>query len=283
MILGPRSALRLWLLVCVVLSASACAPQPMRVTREPQTLRLVAAASCESSAQRAADAYEASRPWVTTEVQVFNTSVAEEVLREGSADVALLSWLWDGVEEPDTPLWTEGFGRDGVAVIVHPESSIAEVGLVELREIFQGRLQEWDGMTLTVISREGGSGTRAAFESMVLGGESPTLNAVVVPSSDSMIEYVASTPGAIGYVATERVSGDVRILPVEGVLPTEQTIADGRYPLWRQLYLATRGEPTGEAREFCQWLLRGGTRILSAVTSRRRPAVAREEPDPGGA
>jgi phosphate transport system substrate-binding protein len=111
---------------------------------------------------------------------------------------------------------------------------------------------------LTVVSREEGSGTRAAFESIVLGGESATLNAVVMPSSEATVEYVASSPGAVGYVSTGHLDESVRVLPVEGVLPTRQTINDGSYPLWRQLYLASVGEPTGEAREFSQYVLSGG-------------------------
>lgn len=255
------------LLSCLFLLMSACAPQPVAVTREATTLHVAAADSCGPLVMSTREAYESSRPWVTMETQVFNTALAEEVLREGGAEIALLSWRWDS-EEQDVPLWTEDLTRDGVAVIVHPESPLVEIGLAQLREIFRGRLQEWDGTVLTVVSREEGSGTRAAFEAVVLGGESPTLNAVVMPSSEATIEYVASTPGAVGYVSTERLSEDVRVLPVEGVLPTQQTITDGSYPLWRQLYLATNGEPRGEAREYSQWLLSGGgTRIQARLQS----------------
>jgi len=256
------AARRFGMLLCMLpgllLLVTGCAPQPVTVTREPVTLRLVAAASCRPLLERAAEAYEAARPWVTTEYQVFNTTVAEDILREGGAEVAFLSWLWDGGGDGEPPLWTERFARDGVAVIVHPELPLAEVGLSQLREIFLGRLQTRDGVAFVVVSRQSGSGTRAAFERIALGGESATLNAVVVPTSESMLEFVANTPGAIGYVSTERLDDSVRMLAIDGVLPTDETIAEGRYPLWRPLYLASQGEPTGEAREFAQWLLRGG-------------------------
>jgi phosphate transport system substrate-binding protein len=222
------------------------------------TLRLVAAGSCQPWLNAAAETYEASRPWVTTQSQVFNSALAEEVLREGGADVALLSWVRGDTGASEGQLWTESFARDGVAVIVHPDLPLEGLGLAQLREVFRGRLQEWGGVELVVVSREEGSGTRATFETVALAGESATLNAVVVPSAESMVEYVATTPGAIGYVSTGRLGDGVRVVPVEGIRPTETSIADGSYPLSRQLYLATRGEPTGEAREFSQWLLRGG-------------------------
>jgi phosphate transport system substrate-binding protein len=260
----------LLLVSCLLVLALACTPQPVTVTREPVTLRLVSTDSCAPLAEDVAAAYEESRPWVTVSTEVFSAALAERVLREGGTDLALLSWL--GEPEGEGQLWTAGFARDGVAVIVHPASPLTETGLAQLREIFRGRLQDWNGTALTVVSREDGSGTRAAFEGIALDGQNTTLNAVVMPSSEAMVEHVASTPGAIGYVSTLRLgpaalgrSGQtrrpddgVRVLPVEGSLPIEQTIGEGSYLLWRQLYLASNGEPDGEAREFAQWLLRGG-------------------------
>jgi phosphate transport system substrate-binding protein len=267
---APLALHGLLLISCLLLPASACTPQPVTVTREPVTLRLAAADSLAPLVEDVVAAYEESRPWVTVSTEVLNAAQAEMVLREGSTDLALLSWL--GEPEGKGQLWTEGFARDGVAVIVPQDSPLTETGLAQLREIFGGRLQEWNGTVLTVVSREDGSGTRAAFESSALDGQDTTLNAVVMPSSEAMVEHVASTPGAIGYVSTLRLSpveldrsgqsgrlaGGVRVLPVEGLLPTEETISDGSYLLWRQLYLASRGEPNGQAREFAQWLLRGG-------------------------
>jgi phosphate transport system substrate-binding protein len=114
-------------------------------------------------------------------------------------------------------------------------------------------------MVLTVVSREEGSGTRASFESAVLGGHDVTLTAVVMPSSQAVIEYVARTPGAIGYVSSlrlgELLADGVRVVPVEGILPTPDAISDGSYPISRPLHLAAAAQPTGEAREFSQWAL----------------------------
>lgn len=237
---------------CLLLPA--CAPQPLAVTREPTHLRLVAADTCGPLAEELAAAYEESHPWATVEVVgVFNSALAEQILREGEADLALLSWVEEAGNED--VLWRYPFARDGIAIIVHPDMPLNGVGLALLQEIYRGRLQEWEGLVLAVVSREDGSGTRAAFERIALGGVATTPNAVVESSSEAVVEYVGRTPHAIGYVSTLRLSEGVRAVPVEGVLPTAVSIADGSYPLWRSLYMATVGEPTGEAREFAQWVL----------------------------
>jgi phosphate transport system substrate-binding protein len=235
----------------------ACASQPLTVTREPVTLRLVAADSYGPLAEELAAAYEEIYPWVTVQVEVFNAAVAERTLQAGGADLALLSWLQDTADE--RPLWSQPFAHDRVAVVVHPATPFIETGMAHLQDIFRGQVQEWGGMVLTVVSREEGSSTRAAFESAVMGGYDVALTAVVMPSSEAVVEYVARTPGAIGYVSTlwtgESVTDRVRVLPVEGVLPTPATISDGSYPLSRPVYLAATAEPNGEAREFAQWVL----------------------------
>ena len=241
---------------CTLLLA-ACAPQPLIVTREPVTLRLAAADSCGPLVDELAAAYEEFYPWITIEiVGVFNSAITEQMLLAGGADLALLSWVGEGADEEG--LWVQPFARDGVAIIVHPDMPFAETGLAHLQEIYQGRVQEWGGVVLTVVSREEGSGARDVFENIVLGNRDVTRTAVVMSSGESVVEYVARTPGAIGYISTLLLSGSdgVLVLPVEGVAPVAGTISGESYPLSRSLYLATVGEPTGAAREFAQWVLR---------------------------
>ena len=213
---------------------------------------MVAADPCGPLADELAAAYEESHPWVTVEVVgLLNSATAGQSLLAGEADVALLSWL--GEEE----LWAQPFARDGIAIIVHPAMPFTETGLAHLQEIYWGRVQEWSGVVLAVVSREEGSGDRAVFDSAVLGDRDVTHTAVVMSSGESVIEQVARTPGAIGYVSTLLLSesDSVRVLPVEGALPTSDAISDKSYPLSRPLYLTSVAEPTGEAREFAQWVL----------------------------
>lgn len=235
---------------------AACAPQPLAVTREPATLRLVTADSCEPLAEALATAYEESHPWVTVHTEAYNSALATQVLIKKQADLAFLSWL-DAGETED--LWSRPFASDGIAVITHPTTPFTEIGLGLLQEIYRGRVQEWEGTVLAVVSREDGSGTRATFEAAVLQGRDVTLTSVVMVSSKAAIEYVASTPGSIGYASTlqlgDPVESGVRVLPVEGISPTPATIKDKSYPLFRSFHVATVGEPTGEAREFAQWVL----------------------------
>jgi len=262
-LVGP-GAPNLWCaLVLVVLPLASCSPQPLSVTREPTTLRLAAATSCGTLALDAAAKYEEAHPWTTVTTKVLNNGLTVETLLEDRADLGLLSWHPPTDGEKDV-LWSEPFARDAIAVIVHPDSPLTEVELAQLQEIYRGHLQESQGAVLTVVSREAGSGTRAAFEDVVLDGGETSLNAVVVPSAAAMVDYVAETQAAIGYVSVRSVDDRVRVLPVDGTLPDEEGVTKGRYPISRGFHLASNGEPTGEARQFAQWLLRGGAGTAAA-------------------
>jgi phosphate transport system substrate-binding protein len=241
---------------CSLLLASACTPQPLTVTREPVAIRLVTADSCRPLAEELIAAYEKSHPWTTVElIGVFNSATVEQTLWAGEADLALLSWLEENAE--GEALWAQPFARDGIAIIAHPTTPFAETGLAHLQEIFRGRIQEWEGTILTVVSREAGSGARSAFDSAVLDNYDVTQTAVVMSSNEAALEHVARTPGSIGYVSTLLMSESdaVRVLPVEGISPGADAISDGSYPLSRPLYLAAVSEPTGTCREFAQWIV----------------------------
>jgi len=250
-------ASRLLLLAsCLLTFLTACAPQPLTVTPEPVVLRLVAANSCVPLTEQLIAAYEKAYPWVTVElIGAFNSAVAERSLRAGEADVALLSW--PAAEVDGEALWSQPFARHGVAVVAHPSNSFTETDLGHLQAIYRGRIQEWDGVTLTAISREEGSGLRAVFDSVVLDRYDVTHTAVVMSSNEAILEYVARTPGAIGYASAQlaRNFSGVRVLPVEGVSPTQEAVSEGSYPFSHSFYLATIGQPAGASREFAQWVL----------------------------
>lgn len=245
-----RSLIIVHCLLLVALLLSACSSPPTAVvTPAPTTLRLVAADACGPLMEELAVAYQAGHPWATVEVEVFNSTVAQERLEAGTADVAALSWLGDGAG-----LWAVPFATDAVAVIVHPSVAVEGLDLETLREILNGRIGEWDdGVPVQVVSREAGAGVRAVVEAAVMDGYDVTLISLVVPDSAGMLAAVASTPGAIGYVSQARLDGDVRVVPVDGVLPV-QALGDGT-PLVYPLFLVTPGEPTGEVRTFIQWVL----------------------------
>ncbi len=70
-----------------------------------------------------------------------------------------------------------------------------------------------------------------------MDGRAVTPLAVVAPSSQAVVEYVAAHPDAIGYVSMGVVGPEVKVLKIEGELPTSATVSRASYPLSRELWL----------------------------------------------
>ncbi len=252
-----RTLILLALLLCTALLPGCAADQ--RATPTPSVLRIAGATSLQPALEALAAAYEAEHPQVLVEVRGGGTAVGQQFLRQGQIDLAAVSWRAPDAAEEEQ--WQAvPIARDGIAIIVHPSNLITGLTSLQLRAIYRGEILDWSavggagGMPL-VTSREEGSGTRAGFEATVMGGAQVTLNAVVLPTSKAMVDYVASHRNAIGYVSTGALTDQVRVIAVEDVLPTSETLRAGAYPLGRVLYLYVPRSPSSAAKSFMEFAL----------------------------
>jgi len=138
---------------------------------------------------------------------------------------------------------------DGVCVIVHPTNPIDGLTIAQVREIYTGRITNWKQLggpdkAIVPISRDSCSGTFETFHRLVMGSFA-NYGKGTEYASGSAHPYgrVKDTPGAIGYVGLGFVNKSVKALKVNGVTPSRRTIASGRYPIIRPLFLWTRGYP----------------------------------------
>ncbi|MBN1136307.1 MAG: phosphate ABC transporter substrate-binding protein [Anaerolineae bacterium] len=229
--------------------------QPV-VTVDPVYHRIQATGSTTLSPliTELATAFHELAPSVSLTVDGAGTGYGLEALRIGEADLALASWLPADLD----PSWqATPIARDGIAVIVHPDNPIEGLGLLQLQDLFSGRVYEWEAVgapaaqgIVQPVSREEGSGTRAAFETLAMDGHSVTLRAVVATSSQAVVDYVADHRQAIGYVSIGYLSTAVKALTVEGESPTPEAAQQGSYPLSRELWLVTLDPPPPAVQQF---------------------------------
>jgi len=142
--------------------------------------------------------------------------------------------------------------KDSLAIVVHPSNHIDSLSLEELRQIYAGYIWDWsllgwEGEEVVVLSREDGSGARAFFEEEVMKGERLSPAAIIAPSSQGVLEYVASRPGAIGYVSMSLLNEEVKALRLEGKKPSSPD-----YPLKLPAYGVASSEAGRKLLEFLQ-------------------------------
>ena len=162
--------------------------------------------------------------------------------------------------------------RDAIAVIVNQENPVSELTLQQISDIYSGKITNWsevggDDRPIVKLSRETNSGTHVYFLETVLrlgSSEDKTLfstDTLLLPSSEGIISEVRSNPNAIGYDGLGYVPDDLKMIAIaeeEGsayVLPAIDTVNDKTYPIARDLYMYTDGEPTGVVKEYLDWIL----------------------------
>ena len=117
---------------------------------------------------------------------------------------------------------------------------------------------------ITVISREDGSGTRGAFieltgvEEKTADGkkvDNTTADAEIANKTDVVLTSVAGNEKAIGYISLGALNDTVKAVKVDGAEATVDNVKAGAYKLSRPFNIATKGEPTGVAKDFISFIL----------------------------
>ena len=179
---------------------------------------------------------------------------------EGRCDIGLASRdLKD--EEKEAGLTGNVIAIDGIAIIVNPESKIADLSVEQIKQLYTGEITDWsevggDAGEVVVIGREAGSGTRDGFVEVVDAKDACKYNQELT-STGAVIAAVASNPNAIGYASLSAVDDTVKAVTVGGVECSEETIQSGDYAVQRNFVMVTNDneELSAEAQAFVNWAM----------------------------
>jgi phosphate transport system substrate-binding protein len=224
-----------------------------------------------------AETYQAEHPEVRISVTGGGSGTGITSLVNGTVDIANASRQIK--EEEIAEAQSNGveplehiIARDAIAVIVHPDNPISQLTLKQISDIYSGTYNNWSELggedrPIVRLSRETNSGTHVYFLETVLrlgSTEDKTLfstDTLLLPSSEGIIAEVRQNPNAIGYDGLGYVPDDLKMIAIaeqEGgdyVLPSIPTVNDKTYPIARDLYMYTDGEPTGIVKEYLDWIL----------------------------
>ena len=162
--------------------------------------------------------------------------------------------------------------RDAIAVIVNPENPVSQLTLQQISDIYSGKIANWsevggEDRPIVRLSRETNSGTHVYFLETVLrlgNSKDKTLfstDTLLLPSSEGIIEEIRQNPNAIGYDGLGYVPDDLKMIAIakeaggQYVLPSIATVNDKTYPIARDLYMYTDGQPAGVVKEYLDWIL----------------------------
>jgi len=162
--------------------------------------------------------------------------------------------------------------NDGITIVVHPSNSVSKLTLKQLSGIYTGKIKNWKELggvdqKIVTLSRERNSGTHVFFlEHVIKLGNPKSSNefapsALMMPSSQAIIEEVSANPQAIGYVGLGYLTAKEKALAIARdnnspyVQPSIQSVTSKQYPISRSLLFYTNGEPNAKIKPFIDFVL----------------------------
>jgi phosphate transport system substrate-binding protein len=208
-------------------------------------------------AEKLASAFMEDNADINIIIQGGGSSTGVSKTADGTFDIGAASRELKA-DEPE--LTTHLLARDGIAIITDSGNSVSGLTTEQVRNIYAGTITNWNEVggpdkSIIVISREEGSGTRDAFEELVMEDELITSDAILQSSNGAIKTAVSSTPYSIGYLSFGYLDSAVKALAVDGVAGTVENAKNGTYPIIRPLYFLTASEPTGAVADFINFCL----------------------------
>lgn len=226
-----------------------------------------------------AEAYQKVRPDIAVAVTGGGSGTGIAALINGTADIANASRKMTRTEIESAR--EHGYdpqefivGYDALAIYLHRKNPINSLSLSQLAEIFgeSGKIKQWTHLDTRVpgckdqaviqVGRHNVSGTYAYLKKKILGPQREyKLGILELHSSKDIVVLIEKSPCAIGYSGLAYATPHVKLACISEepknvcVLPSIETAIDGSYPLARPLFMYTREIPTGEVKNYLNWIL----------------------------
>ena len=214
-------------------------------------------------AQKAAEEFMKIYPDINVSVSGGGSGNGIKAIIDGATDVADSSRF---IKQKEVAMAVEkgvypvpfAVARDCIVPVVHPSNNISDLSLAQLKKIYEGKITNWKevggpDLEIVVISRDTSSGTYEVWEDIVMEGARVYPGALLQASNGAVAQAVAKNKYAIGYIGLSYLNKDLKTLTVDGEEASiENAVA---YPVSRELFMFTRGWPTGKVMKFINYML----------------------------
>ncbi len=204
-------------------------------------------------AQKWAEVYMNQHPETKIQVNGGGSGIGFAALQNRTTDLANASRK---IKAKEIEACVRAFGKrpteykvalDGLSIYVNDANAVKELSLEQIEGIFTGRIKNWkvvggNDAPITIYSRENSSGTYEFFKEHVLKGKDFAASAQTLQGTAQVIQNVAKEKNGIGYGGGAYGAGvkHLKVKKNEGspaIEPTEETVANGTYPIWRYLFI----------------------------------------------
>lgn len=166
--------------------------------------------------------------------------------------------------------------RDGISIYLNKKNPVSKLTIQQIRDIYTGKTENWKDlggpdMRIVLYGRENNSGTYDFFKEHVLNKQDFDASTQHMPGTAAVVNAVAKDKAGVGFGGSAYAK-DIKDAAVatgsdaEYVMPTEDNILSGKYPISRFLYFYVRERPSGNIKKFIDWILGNeGQKVVKEV------------------
>jgi phosphate transport system substrate-binding protein len=224
-----------------------------------ESITAVGSSALQPLVEAAAEQYQSDNLGVFINVQGGGSGTGLSQIQQGAVQIGnsdLFAEEKSGIQA--NKLVDHRVAVVGITPIVNKKVGVKNLTVTQLRQLFTGEITNWKqvggkNLPVVVVNRAQGSGTRATFERWVMNGRQP-MAAQEQDSTGMVRSIVASTPGAVSYVAFSYVDDTVMAPSLDGVTPTDKHVTTNDWPIWSYEHMYTKGKATGLTKKFLAYI-----------------------------
>lgn len=211
--------------------------------------------------------------WVVDAANAFKAKTGNEVNVSGhSTGKGILSLMGGecNVAGGGRPLKSEEaaggvteipIAMNSIAVFVHSSNPVGNLTMDQLKKIIAGEITNWSEVggadqPILLILEHDKSSHKKVVQQVVMGDTPFATKGIPVNKSPEIFDKVSSFEPAIGYgsYALAKKHPGVKVVSIDGVSPDPANVASGAYKVAMKMYFYTKGQPSGVAAQFIEFL-----------------------------
>src|SRR5213082_247248 len=222
-----------------------------------------------------AEQFKAQHPGTTFDIAAEGSTTGIAAIIDGTAQIGMSSRRAKSSEigaasAKGINMKPTVVAYDGIAVIVNANSPVKSLTKKQVEQIFAGDVTDWSavggsGGKISIYTRNSSSGTYSDFKELAMKKRDYAGGSQKMAGNEQIAAEVGKNPNGVGYVGLAYTkAGGIKVMPIDGVLPSVQSVHAKTYPYARPTFYYTNGEPTGLAKQFLDFTISGAGQKIAA-------------------
>src|SRR3954464_5053580 len=222
-----------------------------------------------------AEQFKAQHPGTTFDIAAEGSTTGIAAIIDGTAQIGMSSRRAKPAEmlaasAKGVHLKPTIVAYDGIAVIVNSANPVKALTKKQVEQIFTGEIADWSaiggsGGKISIYTRNTSSGTYSDFKELAMKKRDYAGGSQKMAGNEQIAAEVGKNPNGAGYVGLAYTkAGGIKVIPIDGVLPSVQSVHAKTYPYARPTFYYTNGEPGGLPKQFLDFAIGGAGQKIGA-------------------